>query len=360
MKPLPHGRWVAFATLLLATVVPPAMAADCAVLLDHTGTILILTDNGTLSHFFVRTMPILSEGNDKPGPDDDEGAAALSYGEGFSAFASLDGKQPTLIARAEGNSSHPTEGVVPLGPCVVRTVRGRPAVLVTPSGVYPPLYRVPPRTEVLVETFTASADGRLGFRTFFRFIGGTAQVKVDVQVYNLSSQQIHLHAYKRFADVDLTGDPANAFFVGYGALEVSAMDPNLDENGMPQNGFSRLFTMKSASTRSNVAIKGPDQFAGGAYHNAIGNLLEEQRSPRPIFTEEFLGKYHPFPSPGATRRTIGFGDTGDPLVFGDTPDDFEDDRVLIISHNFAPGYLSLPPWGTSGQMLFFSFQYEVQ
>lgn len=361
MKANPLRRWMSLAALCVAAVARPAAATDCAVLLDNTGTLLIVTDRGTLSSFFVHSLPVLSDSFDKPGPEDDEGAVSLSYGEGFSVIASREGVPAGPVARAEGNSSHPTEGVVPTAPCVIRATRGRPPVLLTPPEVYPPLFMVPANSEVVLETRTASADGRLGFLTYFTFVGGTGHLNLNVVVENLSSETVKMHSYKRFADVDLTGQPANAFFVGPGASEVMAMDPDIDPvGGIGGNGFSRLFRMRTGSAGSSARIKSDDQFSGGAYHTPVGNLLEEQRSRSPIFTEDPLQAYQPFSSPGATRRSTGFGEGGDLTIFGDSAYDFEDDRVAIINHHFSAGYVPLAPKGKPGNSKYFSFQYSLE
>jgi hypothetical protein len=362
MNAHPLRRWLPIAALCLAAAAPPAAASDCAVLLDNTGTILIVTDRGTLSHFFCHGIPVLTESIDKPGPEDDEGAVALSYGEGFSVVASREEEKPGVVARAEGNSSHPTEGVVPVAPCVVKALKGRDPVLATPPDVYPPVYLVPTNSEVVVETRTESANGQLGFRSYFTFVGGTAHVNLHVHITNLSSDTLRLYSYKRFADVDLTGSPANAFFTNLSANEVLAIDPDIDPaTGVGQNGFSRLFRMRSAAFKSPGQLARDTTFNGGPYHTPVGNLLEEQHSPLPIFTEDPLFAWQPYASPGATRRTLGLGEGGHLLVFGDSPDDFEDDRVAIYSHRFPSGasYLTGPSSKT-GSVKILTFQYAVE
>jgi hypothetical protein len=361
VKGLSYGKWLPLTALLAAVIAGPAAANDCAVLLDTTGTLIIVTDRGTISQLFCHSLPVLSENFSKAGPEDDEGAASTSYGEGFSAAVVGEDGRAAVVARAEGNSAHPTRGVEPVAPCYVTTLSGRPISQVSPEGVEPPLYLVPPKSEVLVVTRTRSANGQLGFNTTFRWVGGTCRVDVNVTVSNLTNKTARLVTYKRFADVDLTGDFANAFDAGPGSLEARASDPDIDPaTGLGANGFSREFLMTSRSSLSNPSIKNADRFRGGAYHNAIGNLLEEQNSPWPVFSDDNLLAWQPFASPGASRRSIGFGDGEDPYVFGDSVYDFEDDRVLIISHSFSDGSVPLAPAGKAGSSKYLFFQYDVR
>jgi hypothetical protein len=353
MKGRPRWNWLSLAAVLATALTGPASADDCAVLLDSTGTLLVISDRGTISQFFCHSLPVFSEAFEKPGPEDDEGAAAVGYGEGFSISGVVGNGDVEILARAEGNSAHPTQGVVRDGDCVVTTVGGRPAVQLTPPGVTPPLYMVPHRTEVHISTSARSASGKLGIKTLFRFVGGGSQVDVTVAIRNTGTEKVRLHGYKRFADVDLTADPANSFEVRR-TLECVASDPDIDPaTGFGQNGFSREFYMRSKGSRSNPGIMYDGTFSGGAYHNAVGNILAEQTSDVPVFAENCLLAHQPFCSPGATRWPTGFWFEG-----GETPWDYEDDRALFIKHSFGSGVITLTPSNNYGTRLY--FQYEVR
>jgi hypothetical protein len=362
MKKLRLCRYLSVAALLMAAAAAPAAANDCIVLLDQTGTLIVFTDRGTISHFVSHSTLVFSENFPKVNRALDPGALAPGYGEGFAVTVSprADGSGAQVIARAEGNSSHPTQGVVPLAPCTIKTLSGIPIQLQTPPNTTPAFYFVPSRTSVQVDVQTRSRDGQLGFHTIWKWVGGTSRIDMSVKVFNRCPKIVRIRSYKRFADVDLNFDPANAFDAVTSTLEARASDPNFNPSTGLENFFSRVFIMRGATANSNPAIKNADSFNGGAYHDSVGNMLEEETSPLPVFHTFPLGLWQPYDSPGATRRSTGLGEGGDPTLFGDSPFDFEDDRVIFVAHSFSPGTVALAPVGTSGSEKYFMFQYEVQ
>jgi hypothetical protein len=182
-------------------------------------------------------------------------------------------------------------------------IDGAPTSLFSTGTVTPASQGVNVNQTITASVTTSILGGRLGVSTSLIWTGGTCTFDVTQRIFNRSGDTIRLTQYKRVANVNVDGAPANTFVGGSTSLTVLA---------------SNVHTLI---------------MSGGGGSGATNALAYSAPSLEELAACDT--------SQGASRLRV----TGD--------------RVLAVRYNFDPGY-ELKPTGQSGSEKFFSVRYTVQ
>jgi hypothetical protein len=234
---------------LLAALAGPASAQNiCARLTDSTGTLVEITDLGTIGRFLCHGIPFL---------DGQIQGFALCTG-GVTGAASV-----TAAAATGAGGATVTKGVSPVscfGPFTLEFNPTTPMLPIVTSLVPDPetinTFTIPLGTTVIVRTLTKGSAG-LGVETHFTFTGGNCQICVRRKIFTTGGAKT-LAAIKEIA----------AFAPGTLDGDFSVLPEELTSFGIEGDNLA-------------VKLVNPERFGGAVILRGTGNTRASRNSRRP-------------------------------------------------------------------------------
>jgi hypothetical protein len=197
MRGLPLRKWLPLAALMSAAVAGPASAqADvCVRLKDLTGTLVEITDLGTIQTILCHRIPLL---NSALNGDKLQGYVICADGKVALAAVSGDPDLSDALTTgiAAGNCPGPyTSEFDPDNPLVPKVT------FLTPDQANGDTFTVPVGTQVTVRTIAKGPA--LGVESWFTFTGGSCEICVTRKVFTTGGART-LSQIKEIADFDVS------------------------------------------------------------------------------------------------------------------------------------------------------------
>jgi hypothetical protein len=300
---------------LLATLAGPASAQNvCARLTDSTGTVVEITDLGTIGRFLCHGIPVLD--------GTIQGFALFTGGDHGAASA-------TTAAATGAGGATVTKGVSAVscfGPFTQQFNKDVPMLpiitVLLPDPNTDDTFTIPLGTTVIVRTLTKGSGG-LGVESHFTFTGGNCQISVRRKIFTTGGAKT-LASIKEIA----------AFTPGTQDGDFSTPPVELTSFGIEGDPLA-------------VKLVNPDRFGGAVVLRGTGNTRASMNGVRPsqafgFDSADVLTEFSSFVPSGSATRAVTTGDQVAELFLN-----FRDERNA--------GAVKLTSVTQSGSEVFYSF-----
>jgi hypothetical protein len=321
LRGLPLRKWLPLTALLSAAVAGPASAQGdvCVRLKDLTGTLVEITNLGTIRTILCHRIPLLN--------------SALNGDKLQGYVICADGQVAVAAATGDADlSADLTQGIAPgscVGPYTTEVDPDNPlfpkVTFLKPDQANGNTFTIPVGTQVTV--MTIARGPALGVESFFTFTGGSCEICVTRKIFTTAGPK-RLNQIKEIADFDVSDH------IGPQSRSVI-----LNQSfGVPKERLAvRLVDHESFG--SAVVFRLDGNFRGSTGKNNASQALTFDRADQ---EEEFSSC---LPSDSATRELA----TGDRVA----------ELFLNFRDDSGAGGVPLAAVGRSGSEFFYSFCINV-